>query len=420
MLKGYMGEPLVVDFDHHSDDYLGHRLEAWKRLRKTPVAYSGRHGGFWVVSGYDEVAQVSRDEATFSSEYGERDGVSLQGICGVPRARGIPPAGIAESEADVHQGLRRVLHPFLLPPAVQAMRPFVEDLTTWFIDRKIESGRMDLVLDVANPVPAVLTLRLMGLPCDQWAHYAELFHGTVAYRPGSEEHNRAIARVPEMVATLMEELQARRSEPRDDMMSALLTLTDGAGRPLSDDVISAVLWNLVGGGLDTTTSLTSLSLYHLATHPDLRAELIRRPELLPTATEEFLRYFSVNETLTRTVTKETELGGQQLGPGQIVMLSWLSANHDETVFDQPERVVLDRSPNRHLAFGVGPHRCIGMHLARSVYQVLVSAVLDRMPDFEIDPEATHFYEGNPLMAGAANMPVTFTPGLRVGSGVRPF
>jgi cytochrome P450 len=415
-----MGEQLVVDFDHHSDDYLDHRLEAWQRLRKTPVAYSGEHGGFWVVSGYDEVAQVSRDDATFTSEYGVRDGVQCQGITGVPRARGIPPAGIAEAEAAVHQGLRRVLNPFLLPPAVEAMRPFVQDLTTWFIDQKIESGRMDLVMDLANPVPAVLTLKLMGLPCDQWEHYAELFHGTVAFRPGSDEHNRAISRVPEMMATLMEELQARRSAPRDDMMSALLTVRDAEGRPLSDDVISSVLWNLVGGGLDTTTSLTSLSLYHLATHHELRARLIDHPELLPTATEEFLRFFSVNETLTRTVTKDTELAGQRMGPGEIVMISWLSANHDETVFEHPDQVVLERSPNRHLAFGVGPHRCIGMHLARSVYQVLVSAVLERMPDYEVDPGSTHFYEGNPLMAGAANMPLLFTPGPRTGPGVRPF
>ena len=415
-----MGGPLVVDFDHHSNDYLDHRLEAWTKLRQTPVAFSEQYGGFWVVSGYEEVAQVSRDEATFASEYGERDGVKLNGITGVPRARGIPPAGIAEADPTVHQALRRVLNPFLLPPAVEKMRQFVADLTTWFIDQKIETGRMDLVLDVTNSVPAVLTLRLMGLPCDQWEHYAELFHGTVAHRPGSPEHDRAISRVPEMMATLFEEVKARRVEPRDDMMTALVNLTDGDGRPLGDDQVSAILWNLVGGGLDTTTSLTSLSLYYLADHPDLRQQLIAHPELLPTATEEFLRYFSVNEMLSRTVTSETELGGQKLGRGDQVLISWLSANHDETVFDRPGEVVLDRSPNRHLAFGIGPHRCIGMHLARSVYQVMVAAVLERMPDFEVDTGGTHFYEGNPLMAGVVSMPVTFTPGPPTGPGTRPF
>jgi cytochrome P450 len=415
-----MGAPLVVDFDHHGKEFLDHRLAEWQKLRQTPVAYSERHGGFWVVSGYDEVAQVSRDEATFTSEYGERDGVTCKGIAGVPRARGIPPAGIAEAEVGLHQALRRVLNPFLLPPAVEELRRFVEDLTGWWIDQKIETGRMDLVGDLTNPVPAVVTMKLMGLPCDHWEHYADLFHATVAYRPSSEEYARAIGRVPEMMASLFEEVRARRAEPRDDMLTALVGLTNGDGQPIGDDLVSAILWNLVGGGLDTTTSLTSLSLYHLASHPDLRAQLVAHPELLPTATEEFLRYFSVNETLTRTVRKDTELGGQKLCPGDVVLLSWLSANHDEEVFERPGDVVLDRSPNRHLAFGIGPHRCIGMHIARSVFQILVSAVLERLPDYQIDPDGTRFYQGNPMMAGAVSMPVVFTPGPRTGPAVRPF
>lgn len=415
-----MGEPLVVDFDHQSKDFLDRRLAGWQEMRRTPVAYTESHGGYWVVSGYEQVAQVSRDEATFTSEYGERDGVRCMGIAGVPRMKGVPPAGIAEANAALHQSLRRVLNPFLLPPAVEELRPFVQALTSWFIDQKIEDGAMDLVLDLTNPVPAVLTMKMMGLPCDQWRHYADLFHATVAHRPGSEEYGRAVSRVPEMMATLFTEVKARREEPRDDMLTALVNITDADGRPIDDDAVSAILWNLVGGGLDTTTSLTSLSLYHLATHPDLRDRLIEHPELLPTATEEFLRYFSVNETLTRTVIKETELGGQRMCPGQVVLLSWLSANHDEQVFDRPGEVVLERSPNRHLAFGIGPHRCIGMHVARSVFQVMVEAVLQRLPDFEVDPDATRFYEGNPIMAGAVSMPIRFTPGPRTGPDTRPF
>lgn len=415
-----MGESLVVDFDHYSKNFLDDRLAGWQELRRTPVAYSERYGGFWVVSGYPQVAQVSRDEATFSSFYGERDGVQCKGIVGVPRKAGIPPAGIAEADPSLHQSLRRVLNPYLLPPAVEEFRPFVEDLTSWFIDQKIEAGRMDMVLDVTNPVPAVLTMRLMGLPCEQWQHYAELFHATVAYRPGSDLYNQAISHVPEMMSSLLEEVRDRRARPRDDMLTALVGLTDETGHPIDDDTVSAILWNLVGGGLDTTTSLTSLSLHYLATHREQRQKLIEHPELLPTATEEFLRYFSVNETLTRTVTTETELDGQRLCPGDVVMLSWVSANHDEKVFDRPGDVVLERSPNRHLAFGIGPHRCIGMHVARSVFQIMMSAILDRMPDYEIDPGRTRLYEGNPVMAGVVSMPVTFTPGPRTGPAERPF
>jgi len=213
---------------------------------------------------------------------------------------------------------------------------------------------------------------------------------------------------------------ARRKEPRDDLLTALVELEVEDGRKLTDAEVGSVLWNLVGGGLDTTTSLTSLALYHLDEHRDLRQRLIDDPELLGRATEEFLRYFSVNETLTRTVTNDVELGGQQLCRGEHLMLSWLSANRDERQFERADEVVLDRAPNPHLAFGVGPHRCIGMHMARTMFQVLLRHVLTRIPDYEVDRAATQFYEGNPELNGVVRMPATFTPGATVGPAGRPF
>ena len=142
--------------------------------------------------------------------------------------------------------------------------------------------------------------------------------------------------------------------------------------------------------------------------------------LLDVATEEFLRFFSVNETLTRTVTRDVELGGQRLSRGDHLMLSWLSANRDASTFDRPDEIVLDRTPNPHLALGVGPHRCIGMHMARTMFRVLMRAVLTRIPDYEIDRGATELYQGNPELNGVIRMPATFTPGPRVGEAARPF
>jgi len=412
----------IVDFNHHSPELHHRRGEEWAALRKCPVAYNPRYGGFWVVSGYDEVAQVSRDGETFSSKYQPEpeDGVEYLGITGVPRIEGIPPIGIAEVEGPVHQALRRVLNPYLLPLAVERLEEFTRQVTTWFLDQKIESGAMDLTLDLANPVPAVLTMRLIGLDCDTWEHYGDLFHATVAYRPGVPEYDRAIANVPAMLTGLLAEADARRREPREDLLTDLVNLRVEGDRTLTNEEITSVLWNLVGGGLDTTTSLTSLSLYYLDEHPELRDELTRRPELMATATEEFLRYFSVNETLTRTVTRDVELGGQELKRGDYVLISWLSANHDEAAFDRPEDVILDRTPNRHLAFGVGPHRCIGMHMARSMFQILLGEVLRRIPDYRIDRGATRFYAGNPELTGVVRMPATFTPGPVAGPPERPF
>jgi cytochrome P450 len=416
--------PPTVDFDHHSREFHENRHAEWAALRSCPVAFNPRYGGFWVVSGYDEVAAVSRDGETFSSRYvrDAGDGIDYVGITGIPRAKTMPTAGIAEVEGPVHQALRKALNPFLVPQAVARMEPLMDSVATWFLDQRIESGELDLVLDFTNPVPAILTMELIGLPLDNWKHYADLFHATIAYRPGNPEFDRAVGNIPAMLQELRDEGVARRAAPRDDLLTGLVEVevdVDG-GRRLSDDEVSAALWNLVGGGLDTTTSLTSLSLYHLAEHPDDRRRLIEDPSLIDTACEEFLRYFSVNETLTRTVTRDVELGGQQLHRGDHLMLSWLSANRDERAFERPDDVVIDRDPNRHLAFGVGLHRCIGLHMARTMFKVLLRHVLTRLPDYRVDREQTRFYEGNPELNGVVRMPATFTPGPVHGPPQRPF
>jgi cytochrome P450 len=411
----------TVDFDHHDRAWHADRVARWGELRGCPVAYNERYGGFWVVSGHEEVAAVSRDAATFSSRHAPEpeDGVRWLGIAGIPRARTIPTQGIAEVEGPTHLALRRAMNPYLVPQAVEAMRPLMDAATTWFLDERIETGAIDLVLDLANPVPAILTMALVGLPLDGWRPYADLFHGTIAHRPGEPEFDRAVAAVPGMLARLGEVAAARRRDPGDDLLSALVRL-EVDGRPLGDAELQGVLWNLIGGGLDTTTSLTALTLHHLDAHPGQRARLAADPGLLEPATEEFLRYFSVNETLTRTVARDVELGGQRLCRGQHLMLSWLSANRDEAVFDRAGEVVLDRDVNPHLAFGVGPHRCIGMHMARTMFKVLVGAVVARIPDYAVDRDATRFYAGNPELNGVVTMPATFTPGPRLGPLDRPF
>ena len=183
----------IVEFDQHSKEFHDHRYERWAEMRKCPVAFNPSYGGFWVVSGYDEVNIVSRDEDTFTSRYVDAspDGLNYIGITGVPRMEGIPPAGIAESEDGPHANLRRIINPFLLPPAVESLRPFIQQSATWFLDQSIGAGAMDMVDDFTNPVPAVLTLRLLGLPCESWAHYAEVFHAMIAHAPDSEAYAHA-------------------------------------------------------------------------------------------------------------------------------------------------------------------------------------------------------------------------------------
>lgn len=418
----------TVDFDHNSLAWLAERHAQNAELReRCPVVWNPRYGGFWMVTGYEEVAAVARDSVTFTPLYepGQPEGIDYIGILGIPRPEGIPPAAIAESAGSHHAGIRRTLNPFLLPPAVDALRPFMQQSASWFLDQRISDGRMDIVTDFTNPVPAVLTMKMTGLPCDSWERYAEVFHATVAYGQDDPERRHAMGLVEQMVRGLTEVIAERRErlasgtlDPGEDMLSALLAMRDD-GEPIGDAEMIGILWNLIGGGLDTTTSLTSLALHHLDRHPDLRRRLVEEPALLVPACEEYLRWTSVNETLTRTCTADTELGGQTVKRGEWVMMSWLGANFDPAVFDHPDEVDIDRAPNPHLAFGVGAHRCIGMHLARTMFEVMMREVLTRIPDYRVDHAATRFYRGNPELNGVVRMPVTFTPGTVVGAP-RPF
>ena len=403
----------VVDFDHHSDEFNLNELAFNAELRqKCPVAWNENYGGFWFLTSYAAVSQTARDGDTFAHKYepNAADGVDYQGEMGVPRPEGQPALGIGEVDGPYHQALRHALAPFFSPGAVQKMRPFMEQLAHWFLDQRIGDGQMDLVLDYASPVPAILTMKLMGLPYDTWQLYANLFHSVMAVPQDSSEYAEAIAEVPAMMQGVLEFAATRRAEAGDDLTSFLIQF-EFDGKRLDDAQLLNILWNLIAGGVDTTTSQTALTLRHLSTNPALRQQLIDHPELHRTATDEFLRYFSVNQQLSRTVTRDVVLGGQTLRRNDRVVISWLGANHDEQEFERADEIVLDRAPNRHVAFGLGPHRCIGSHLARLMSGVMVKAALDRIPDYQVDLGGVHEYLGNPSMTGLGKLPVTFTPGV---------
>jgi cytochrome P450 len=400
----------IVHFDHHSDEYNLNELAINAELRqKCPVAWNSNYGGFWFLSSYDAVSQAARDGDTFAHKYepNSEDGVDYQGEMGVPRPEGQPALGIGEIDGPYHQALRHALAPFFSPGAVQRLKPFMEEKAHEFLEQKISQGHMDLVLDYASPVPAILTMKLMGLPYDNWHLYANLFHSVMAMPVDSPEYAEAIAQVPAMMQGVLDFAAARKAKPEDDLTSFLIQF-EFDGQRLTDEQLLNILWNLIAGGVDTTTSHTALTLLHLGTHPDLRQQLIDHPELYRTATDEFLRYFSVNQTLSRTVTRDIELNGQRLRKNDKVVISWLSANHDEKEFQKADQIILDRTPNRHLAFGLGPHRCIGSHLARLMSATMVKAVLDRIPDYQVDTRHVQQYLGNPSMTGLAKLPVTFT------------
>ncbi len=295
--------------------------------------------------------------------------------------------------------------------------PFVDEVVRACLDDKIEDGQIDFVDDLANIVPAVLTLAMLGIPLNKWAIYSEPAHASVYTSPDSPDAERVLDLFMAMGTDLFTSMMEIRDTPRPGIIHALNQVRLDGLRP--DDMEIIGMLNLViGGGFDTTTALTAHALEWLSEHPEERGRLSdERATLMKSATEEFLRFYTPAPGDGRTVAEDVHVDGVQFREGDRLWLSWAMANRDPAVFPEPNRMVLDRPGNRHFSFGLGMHRCIGSNFARTVFKSMVMAVLDRIPDYRCIPEQTVHYDTIGVIQGMRNLQATFTPGKRVGAGL---
>ncbi len=411
------GKSVPVHFDRHAADYRDNFEEITQGLHaKCPIAWSDTYGGHWVASGYREVFEIARAANLLSNDHdveGVRKGYKGITIPAVSPTRG----GFLEMDPPEQRDYRRALDPYLSPAAVARWKPMVEDLARACIDERIESGEIDFVDDLANVVPAVLTLALMGLPLVDWEIYCEPAHAQVYTAPDSPDLPRVIESTMRMHATVAQAVAESRRHPRPGLISALVE-ADIDGQRAGDEDITGALGLLIGGGFDTTTALTAHSLEWLYEHPAERDRLIDDlPGLLDPATEEFLRYFTPAPGDGRTITQDCTMQGAQFDEGDRLWLSWSMANRDPAVFDDPDSVLLDRKMNRHTSFGLGLHRCIGSNLARMSFKTMLTQVLHRMPAFHCVAGGAVHYETIGVINGMRHLPATFPPGQRQGSGI---
>jgi cytochrome P450 len=403
-------------FDRHTPEY---RIQFEKiteeMLAKCPLAWSDTYGGHWVAAGSREVFELARcpqvsNHHDVSGETPYR-GISIPYAKRVSGVRG----GILEMDEPEHRIYRNVLNPYLSPAAVKRWEPFIDEVTRACLDERIEEGRIDFVDDLANIVPAVLTLAIMGIPLKKWAIYSEPTHAAVYTPEDSPDIDRVIAMHRTMGLDLLNNMIEIRENPRPGLVNALLQMRIN-GEPAPDIEIMGNLGLLIGGGFDTTTALTAHSLEWLSENPEQRELLSReRDTLLDSATEEFLRYFTPAPGDGRTFSGDAELEGTHFKEGERLWISWAMANRDPAVFAEPNRIIIDRKGNRHFSFGLGVHRCIGSNVARTVLKSMLIAVLDRMPDYRCDPEGTVHYETIGVIQGMRKLPATFTPGRRIGA-----
>lgn len=405
-------------FDRHTPDY---RLQFEKITEemqsRCPVAWSDTYDGHWVAAGSNEVFELARCPAV-SNHHDVTGETPFKGIS-IPYAKRVSGVrgGMLEMDDPEHRLYRTAVNPYLSPAAVKRWEPFIDEIVRASLDEKIEHGTIDFVDDLANVVPAVLTLAMLGIPLKKWSLYSEPTHASVYTPEDSPDIDRVVAMHREMGLDLVKHMLEIRENPRPGLVNALLQIRID-GEPAPDVEVLGMLGLVIGGGFDTTTALTAHALEWLSKHPDQRERLSKdRDSLLDPATEEFLRFFTPAPGDGRTFSEDVEVEGNQFKYGERLWISWAMANRDPSVFHDPNDVVLDRKGNRHFSFGLGVHRCVGSNVARTVFKSMVTAVLDRMPDYECDPAGTVHYDTIGVIQGMRHLPATFTPGPRLGAGL---
>jgi cytochrome P450 len=398
-------DELIESLDHMSPEFARDPWNTMRALREQcPVAHSSARGGFWVVSTYEDLCEIARDEATWTS---------TQGILvdGPGPIRNIP----VEVDPPEFYKYRRFLNPLFAPQAISRREGEVRALANTLIDDVIEAGECDIHHALAQPLPAIMTYRLLGLPEEEALSFVQSFeHATSGTVPVAEQYTTDDgAGTLAQFSVVMETIQARRAEARDDIISYLVH-NEIDGKRLDDTELMGLIVSILSGGMLTTTDAIGNALVYLQEHPEDRDRLIQDRALIPTAVEELLRYEAPVMGLCRTATRDVEVGGRQIAEGEKVLLLWASANRDPDEFPDPDRCIIDRTPNRHVSFGVGIHRCLGSNLGRLELRVALEEVLRRMPRYEIDLDGVVMAPVVGITYGRIRIPMTFPIGDREG------
>lgn len=381
----------TTDFDHLDPAWVEDPFPIWARLRQScPVAHTDRYRGLYLPTRYADIREIAYDTEHFSSRR-------------VLVVETPPPVNTAAppitSDPPHHRPARMVLLPAFTPDAVAKLEPVTRTICRSLVDAILAKGSCDASTDYAQHIPVRIMARMLGLPESDGDRFRSWVHDLIeASATNPDAMKRAI---DEMAAYFQAAIEQRRRAPTQDLIT-YLTTQHVDGKPLDDTHIIGTLRLLLIAGIDTTWSAIGASLWHLAKNPQDRARLVAEPQLMATAIEEFLRAYAP-VTMARKVSKDREVGGTLFKAGQTTMLCFPAANRDPAVFPDPDSVKIDRQDNRHAAFGLGIHRCVGSNLARMEMRVALEEWLARIPDFKL----------------ADNAPVTWAPGPARGPRILP-
>ncbi len=390
------------DYDIFHPDYIGDPFIIWDDLREScPVAHTDRWGGSWLPTTYADVMAISHDIGRFSSAsvgvLPDNDDAADKPAS----AGGIPVLPPISVDPPLHTWTRRLMLPWFSHRRVEELEVITRDLCRGLVDGFVADGRADGAADYAQQIPVRIISLVLGVPEDMSESFTGWVRDVLEF---AHDERRREAGSEAVGMYLYEQVQRRKTDPGDDLISELVH-TEHEGEKLSDEIVLGIAALTLVAGVDTTWSAIGSSLWHLATHHDDRRRLVAEPELMPTAVEELLRVYSP-VTMARVVTEDTEFQGCPMRAGDKVLLNFPAANRDPAVFDRADEVVLDRQINRHLAFGAGIHRCAGSNLARMEVQVAIEEWLRQIPEFHV-PEGAEVTWAGGQVRGPRSVPVVF-------------
>jgi cytochrome P450 len=375
----------------------------YRMLRERDPVHRSRLAGGWVLSRYDDVLAVLRDPR-FGAD--ERSLARYPRIAAMLRRAGLPNpydegrGSMLRLDPPDHTRLRALVSKAFTGRAVERMRPRVEAILKELLERRpVGGGPLRLVHELGSPLPVRVIAEMLGVPPEdheRFRHWSDEIVRTLGEATLEDRHRseRAGQELSEYFAAVCD---ARRRAPREDLISALVAAEEAGDRLTQQELLSTLVLLLVAGN-ETTTNLISNALLALLRHPAELARLRRNPERIPDALEELLRYDSPVQFTSRAAREDVELGGQRIRRGQQVVLLLGSANRDESIFPDPDRLDLDRPTPRHLSFSHGLHFCLGAQLARLEASLALEALITRFPKLAL-PDQPIVWSDSTILRG---------------------
>lgn len=359
--------------------------EVYRELREESPVYWSDVMQVWVLTRYDDVFAVLRDQARFSSERVRATNRFVQQMEAYRQQSG--PIGrtptMLSLDPPAHTRMRNLVNKAFTPRVAERIRPHIQEIADELLDSLPEPGKVDVVADLAIPMPVIVIAEVLGVPPadrKRFKAWSSDIAGTLGgpFQP-ADTLERAQRSSNELADYFRKQIAQRRRSARDDLLSALIAAEE-QGDLLNEDELLATCILLLVAGNETTTNLISNGMLALLQNPDQRRKLQDDPSLIGSAVEEMLRYDGPAQMTSRVVMEPMTLRGKQFEPGQVVLAVLGAANHDPEQFPDPDRFDITRPNNRHLAFGYGIHYCLGAPLALAEAQVAVSTLLRRLPE----------------------------------------